>query len=370
LPEIFFSNFGVSPEALKNEYFQHIMQNEMDVFSSNTNIGYMDEVETYFVTDLKRKLSEAEHISLIADSWDCPFHKNFFGVMAVFLTPEMPLKHLPILLQVEHNSTSEYYECAIKSRLLELELPMEKIVSITTDGASNILKTCRLLSINQVYCFNHLLNLAFREFLNHEEIFFLIEQVEDIVQYYGRKNKGKKNQLCDEDGNPFLIPSFSEIRWISIGKTLRNIIKNLGIINSALLEELGTYRKKLNSYSVHVADTARCKIEKLRTMLLGEDQVQLLKLISEVVDKTEILHAVAERNSHSICENFPLYCKTVTSLQELLDSSAYRPIHGAITHFRSRLSSRVRDCIRDKDIHILSCMYHPRYKSLIHTIIW
>ena len=104
--------------------------------------------------------------------------------------------------QLDGDATSNNQEKFFRTTLEDWDIDQSKIVTFTTDGASNYVKAAKAITAN-VHCFAHRLNPVVQDGLSHEQLRYLINKVKLIVSTFKRSDILMRdlNQKRAADGN-------------------------------------------------------------------------------------------------------------------------------------------------------------------------
>lgn len=177
------------------------------------------------VNGVKKILSNG-YVSITMDGWtEKHTSTNYLGVTCHFLANECELDSITLKLHnitaLQHSSVNLLNElndiCCI-----EWGIKGEKIVSITTDNASNMVKTTRLFGQDQtasVRCFAHKLNLIVGDaFELSPFIKPVITKVRHIVTWFRQTiaaSERLKNLQKDAELQPLRLIQDVDVRWNS-----------------------------------------------------------------------------------------------------------------------------------------------------------
>ena len=196
--------------------------------------------------DLINFLQHAHHISLTADLWSSHNHA-FIGITVHFMDRQFNLHHRTLgILRFQGSHTGIAIRNAVHSAVSRF-VNISNILSITTDGASNMIAFAEASQIPRLSCFAHSLQLIIRAGLDSVSIQTTIKACRRIVEFFRRSILANevfhKHQQRDVKVN-LSAPGLT--RWSGDATMLADFVELKGAIIAALTE--------LNMFSVPLPD--------------------------------------------------------------------------------------------------------------------
>lgn len=139
-----------------------------------------------------QKLRLVKNVSLTIDEWKDLQLRSFLGVTVHFIE-NFEMKSINIACEPLHdNHTGEYLSEMINKICDVWGLSHDKIVSITTDNGSNIVKAIEITfgRAKHVRCLAHTLNLVVENSVNVPEIKLFLDKVRKIVTWFHQSGVG------------------------------------------------------------------------------------------------------------------------------------------------------------------------------------
>uniref|UniRef100_A0A1I7XXE8 BED-type domain-containing protein n=1 Tax=Steinernema glaseri TaxID=37863 RepID=A0A1I7XXE8_9BILA len=165
----FFAAFGIPFQAVDSDEFKEVVR-----LSSNAQIPTRAKlsndilarnagrIRSTLLEDLKNRT-----MSLAIDE----FSGRSRRITSSFIRNwNLVTRRLGIIPLGTERATAETLKSLIQEKLKEYGISQSNVVSITRDGGSNITKAARLLNIESIYCFDHLLHLCIRDSLEASSI--------------------------------------------------------------------------------------------------------------------------------------------------------------------------------------------------------
>ncbi|KAK4323032.1 hypothetical protein Pmani_006216 [Petrolisthes manimaculis] len=176
---------------------------------------YQNEVKA-----VSQDLEKAQHISLTTDIWTSRQTQGFITVTAHFISPEWELKSVVLeTARIVKAHTAENI-AKEKTNICNKWNILEKICSIVTDNASNMISAITTyMKRRHVPCFAHTLNLVVNDSINNvNEVLHVKNKIKQIVTFFHHSVKAldKLSQLQEQHNLPIkkLIQDV-DTRWNS-----------------------------------------------------------------------------------------------------------------------------------------------------------
>jgi hypothetical protein len=131
---------------IENEYFRDLLcsidPQVLDSISSISRESLATDIKARAIAlkeKLKEKLKKVDTVAITTDLWTSPNHTNYAGITAHFYHQNVLNNYCLDLVEMEGSHTAENIQNIIGEALKEYEIE-DKIVAITTDAASNMVK--------------------------------------------------------------------------------------------------------------------------------------------------------------------------------------------------------------------------------------
>lgn len=209
---------------------------------------------------IKKLLAEASSLSFVVDEWSSKTQKHsLLGISAHFLDTDLKPQHVVIGVEpIKGRPTGENLTNLFTNVMNEFEIKKDKVVKVLRDGASTMLKTCRLLDLDSEHCLAHQLQLVSFQYLYMLKVrVYLFQVIRDAlkkvddfdallsnVKKFIRKirKSGKLQEIFREHQKLEEIPLTSlksgiEVRWSSLYTMLECFVANKAAIHSICGEE-------------------------------------------------------------------------------------------------------------------------------------
>ena len=247
------------------ELFCSVLDNSIKIKDKETHYvnsrGFIDMLEA-ISTIIKRKtvekIRQSPIISVLIDESMCNSHKENLLIFVKYYDPNDLTTNIAYLSNtiVDDTKGSTIFK-SFQKILDENKIFLPKVFCLGTDGAENMVSknigvASFFISFNpylfNIHCWLHRLALSNKEI--SKEINYLDEVIHiicDIYNYFNKsavRNKLLKERQIELDEDEVSILKMHEIRWLSLYRCVRNILKSL---NSALLvldDNMETYRGK------------------------------------------------------------------------------------------------------------------------------
>jgi hypothetical protein len=202
--------------------------------------------------------------------------------------------------------------------------------------------------------------------LNCNSIKPIFEKCKEIARHFGRVNKGSARQLVDESEKPFLLPTYSEIRRISFGKTLEAISSNVELINTKISREIS-----LKTAQNPRLATNRSKKDEvlmnLQKMKICEEKATKTQSLMSVVTLLENFHKEAEKPNFLLPSFLPMLNRLLKGLDvrvNLFPDYTCDDIKEGVMSFKQNLLERFHKTTTNSSWPVFAAMFHPRDNNL------
>ncbi|XP_046590201.1 E3 SUMO-protein ligase ZBED1-like [Neodiprion lecontei] len=195
-------------------------------------------------TIIKQKLKSIKNICLTIDEWKDMQLRSFLGVTVHFIE-NYEMQSMSIACEPLHeNHTGEYLSEMILKVCGDWDLSIEKIVSVTTDNGSNIVKAVEISfgRAKHIRCVAHTLNLVVDNSVKSTEVKLFLDKVRKIVTWFHQSGVGAEElrQLQTQekipDGKVKHLVGDVSTRWNSQLLMIERFILMSSTIGSILLK--------------------------------------------------------------------------------------------------------------------------------------
>lgn len=195
---------------------------------------------------LKSNLSASAHVSLTFDTWtETMSEKSFLGVTVHFLQNISLKSYSLAVAELKERHTAQYISEQLENILSDWEINSEKIVSVVTDNAANVVSAVHKTfgKHRHIPCFAHTINLVATHTVGQKNIKPIISKVRDIVKWV--KKSVKISDLLRKKQSEAQVPEGSikklildvPIRWNSVFHMINRFVEMISLINPILLED-------------------------------------------------------------------------------------------------------------------------------------
>lgn len=134
--------------------------------------------------DVKACLKDL-NVSFTTDTWTSVATQGFITVTAHYIDVNWELVNLVLATrEMDCRHTGENIgQCLID---IQNEFSISGVLSVTTDNASNMHSACKAMSVPQVKCFAHTLQLAVNEGLSHQSITNMVMHARKLTAFFSK----------------------------------------------------------------------------------------------------------------------------------------------------------------------------------------
>ncbi|XP_050528032.1 E3 SUMO-protein ligase ZBED1-like [Daktulosphaira vitifoliae] len=294
---------------------------------------------------LKKKVENANAVSLTTDGWTCINNRSYIAVTAHFINDEG--KMCSVCLGCEHfdqRHSSDNIAAHLKKLAIEWKVS-NKIVAIVTDNAANITAAVRQLHYRHLGCFAHLVNLIVQHSL--ENIAVMVAKVKKIVEYFKRSSNAlaKLNSTLTRMGLLILkLKQDCVTRWNSTFDMLKRIVfmKDAVISTLAVLQ---TDIEVLTPVEWDVADKA----------------IDVLQIFNEVTIEVSSEKTVSISKLIVLVSSMSLTMETYVNNIHLPNE-----VHQMAISLNNQLRKRFSD-IEENELIAQASILDPRFKKYEHV---
>jgi hypothetical protein len=136
--------------------------------------------------DLLKKIDD---ISLTTDAWTSKATENFEALTGHFIDEDFKFKSVTIGIEQLLDQTAAGHAQLIRNLLAKHEGLLEKVRSLTSDNASVMKLTAKLLNLEWFGCFPHTVNLVVKDGLKISQCVALLSSIRTTVSYFKRSSK-------------------------------------------------------------------------------------------------------------------------------------------------------------------------------------
>jgi len=203
-----------------------------------------EELEAVMLT----KMRSIRAFSLSVDSWTSMANEIFLALTCHGITSEWKLASFLLeAVPVYEDETGAHIAETVQEILDYWDISMERIVSITSDGAANMRNAVEaVLQVPWIYCAAHVINRAVRLGLDCDEVKPLIEKCKRISRFFRSSPKAGRTLLQRQ--HALHLPALrmkidNKTRWGSAHDMLERLLKSRPAISACLALKLSTRRK-------------------------------------------------------------------------------------------------------------------------------
>ena len=225
--------YGISIRALKDPLAN---LNHLDQYSREELSEMISSIATQ-IKEIHMKRYKGRYISITLDAGTV-HHEKWLAIGAIFpIGNETDFNVFDVFVRPE-SITSESLVQDIKVLQEQLKQQNTKIVGVTTDNASNFVKTFSLefvdeLHIFRISCSAHTVQLALKDFLNStEELYNIKDLIKSLPQMI---NSLSRTELRRNNLNT--LPTWQEQRWNNFSYILNAVISQYNSIQQLLTPE-------------------------------------------------------------------------------------------------------------------------------------
>lgn len=140
------------------------------------------------VSSLKQELKSIRYVSLTTDGWSSTCRDPYLSLTAHFINSDWTLQTKCLhTMYCPDSHTGENIANFVRSAVSEYGLSVDSVMSVTTDGAANMVSACRKLQVTRIGCFGHLLHNAITNALSGEQrinnILVLARKIVSVFSY-------------------------------------------------------------------------------------------------------------------------------------------------------------------------------------------
>lgn len=267
-------------------------------------------------TLIKQKLKCIKNVCLTIDEWKDMQLRSFLGVTVHFIE-NFEIKSMSIACEPLHdNHTGEYLSDMILKVCEDWGLPNEKIVSVTTDNGSNIVKAIEITfgRAKHIRCLAHTLNLVVENSVNSTEVKLFLDKVRKIVTWFHQSGvgaeelrqlqmqqkvaEGKLKHLVGDVSTRWNSQLLMIERFVLISSTIGSILLNhpnapqmLQANEIVLLKEIGKVLKPFHNVTEEIS------AEKYVT---ASKAIPIIKCLRTLLDATTITSDLANQLKDSL----------------------------------------------------------------------
>jgi len=303
----------------KNEIISAIKQVPL---SRNTVTRRVDEIANDVSDQMKNDLAKCEFFAWQMDEstdiTDTPQLLVFIRmVFSDFSVKEALLTNLKL---ATYTRGRDIYD-AIKNMITEQNIPIQKLVAMTTDGAPAMIgrnvgfiglceKDEAFPKFNSYHCVIHQENLIAKK-LNLDHVMSVIVRIVNFIRGRALNHRLFKDLLDELDSAHGHLIYFAEVRWLSRGKVLTRFIGLMTEIK-IFLHSKDSYEEKLDD-KVWLADLAfltdvTAKLNTLNETLQGRKNLisDMMSAISAFVNKIDLWKRQLEEKNFQHFPSFTL----------------------------------------------------------------
>lgn len=188
---------------------------------------------------MKKKMDTVGHYSLTIDSWTSVATKSYVAVTLHGVSTSWELESFLLdLVPVEESETARYLAGLVRGVLHRWEIDIERVVAITSDGASNVKAAiANELDIEWIYCLAHQINRSIRLALDAPDIKPIIDRAKAIAKTFKRSSNAKRMLAERQRALGLRVKSLkidNKTRWGSAHKMLKRLVSSRPAVSACL----------------------------------------------------------------------------------------------------------------------------------------
>ena len=189
---------------------------------------------------LNELLKTANDLSLTTDAWSSKATENFEALTGHFIDENFKFQSVTIGIEQLIDQTAAGHAQLIQNLLAKHESLVDKVRCLTSDNASVMKLTARLLNVEWFGCFPHTLYLVVKDGLKISQCVALLANIRSTVSYFKRSSKAMA-RLKDVQQQLNLpkhrIMRDCETRWSSTYDMIARYIEQFSAIQLVCSEE-------------------------------------------------------------------------------------------------------------------------------------
>jgi len=191
------------------------------------------------VVAMKRKMRSIAHFSLTLDAWTSAANRSYIAVTVHGVTSEWVLESFVLeIVPVKASETAAFLAEVVREVLQEWGLGNERIVAVTSDGASNMkAAVTKCLKIEWIYCVAHLVNRSIRLALESDAVKPILKSAKAITKIF-KASPAAKRMLADRQKALGLTVKTLKIdnktRWGSAHKMFKRLVASRPAVSACL----------------------------------------------------------------------------------------------------------------------------------------
>jgi len=253
-----------------------------------------------------QKLRLIKNVCLTIDEWKDLQLRSFLGVTVHFIE-NFEMKSTSIACEPLHDHhTGEYLSEMINKICEDWGLSHEKIVSVTTDNGSNIVKAIEITfgRAKHIRCLAHTLNLVVDNSVNTTDIKLFLDKVRKIVTWFHQSGVGAEElrqaqmlQNISEGKLKHLIGDVST-RWNSQLYMIERFVSMSSIVGSVLINHPNAPQMLQANEIVVLKEIEKIlkPFQNVTEQMSAEKYVTASKAIPIIKCLTTVLHAITARS--------------------------------------------------------------------------
>ncbi|KAK0415078.1 hypothetical protein QR680_011760 [Steinernema hermaphroditum] len=304
----FFSAYGIPFQAVESPEFITMI---MSCGGHPKTIGrkkLADEILAQEAERCEREVKGAlndEKISLCVDEYTKGSNR-FASLTATLLNSSF--QHRTVRIAVvslnDERATAENLQVLIEDQLRRYEVNRQNIVALTRDGGSNMVKLARLMALQSVHCFCHVLNLCIKQAVKVRGVNRIVSQVQALAVTFRSSPTMYKQFLNFSRGKTLKMPA--RTRWNSVYDLLQSFLNVHEQLRSFVTDQDSSNHTLTESiYTTLTLDTTKiselCKTLKFMkdVCLLAEGRCSPASIILYLIRRVEN-HCAKRSQSQSI----------------------------------------------------------------------
>lgn len=187
----------------------------------------------------EKKVEEASHISATRDIWTDLNNISYLGI-TVHFSIDFQMRSVALaLFPLNDRHTARYIEDSIRKVLDQWKIPMDKVVSFTTDGGLNIKKAIQSLLHQRneecdIWCAAQRLDITAKEAVKSADVELVLDKVKELAAFFKRSVNAADALRSAQQGQPLKLIQSVSTRWNSTFKQLERYVSIKEPVEEAL----------------------------------------------------------------------------------------------------------------------------------------
>ena len=189
----------------------------------------------------EKKIEDASYYSATGDIWTDINNISYLGVTVHFVSDFRMNSVALALFPLNDSHTAVYIEESLRNVFQGWNIPLDKVISMTTDGAPNMTNAIKRLFKDRpnetgIWCAAHRLDLAAKSAVKSATIKPVLEKIKDLAAFFKRSVNAADALRSAQKESPTPLKLFQDVptRWNSTYSPLERYLKIKDSIEGAL----------------------------------------------------------------------------------------------------------------------------------------